>query len=394
MSARFPLAVVLLGVTSLLADVSSEMLFAVLPFFVASAGGGGLAIGLVSGLGDAVSEVVKLGGGWASDRLGRRKPLVVAGYGVAALGKLGIAVASHWGAIVGFRAFERTGKGIRTAPRDALLAEVVAPERRGAAFGLHRAMDTAGAVVGVAVALALVLVAGWGYFPIVVAASVVGAVAIVPLLFVREPRGVPVERKGLRVALGGLPAEYRRYLATSVLFGASNVSVLFFTLHGGTVLRPEAPLVPGMLLYLAFNVVYAATSYPAGHVSDRVGRARVLVAGYALFAASCAVFAIARGWVVVGALLALGAAYGLVQGPTRALAVDRAAGAAKGTALGTFYAVVGLATFVGGVVAGLAWDAFGPWATFAFASALAVVALAHGLLSGSLRPSPSPAPSP
>ncbi|HLE97485.1 MAG TPA: MFS transporter [Candidatus Thermoplasmatota archaeon] len=379
--------VLLLGAASFVADVSGEMLFVVLPSLAVAGGGAGLALGLAGGLSDGVAEVFKLVGGRWSDRARVRKPLVLLGYGIAAVGKVGVAAARGWVVLAGARAFERIGKGIRGAPRDALLAESVPREARGAAFGLHRAMDTAGAVGGVALAFALVSLAGVSPRTIAYVSAGVAAFALLPLLLVRERPLVAPPPTDLRVAFRALPPSFRRFAAFAAVLALGRVTMLFFVFRATQVLPTERALAGAILLYLLFNVVYSATSYPAGRASDVLGRARTVAAGAALFVPCAVGFAYAGG---VGSLAllfaALGVSYALVETSLRALAVDEAGGAGKGLALGTLHAVVGVATIVGGVAAGLLWDAAGPEIAFLWCAAVAALALAIGWGNGALRP--------
>ncbi|HWH08734.1 MAG TPA: MFS transporter [Candidatus Thermoplasmatota archaeon] len=367
--------VALLAFASFLADVSGEMLMAVFPFLLVAQGATGLGLGLAGGAADAVGHLVKPFAGAVADRTRRRKPLIVAGYLAAALARVGIALASFWAFSALFRAADRVGKGLRTAPRDALLAESAPAAQRGRAFGLHRAADTAGAVVGVLAALAGLAWLGASPQAIVLAGAAFGILTLVPLLLVREADAVPGE--ATRVAEPASP-RYRLFLLVAGVFALGQVSYVFYLVRAADAAGGETAAVA---LYLLFNVAYLLVAYPAGARGDAVGRPRVLVAGYVLFAASAAALLL---WPTlpgaVAAFALLGAGFGMVDGVQRAYAADLAGGAARSTRLGVYHATTGLCTVAGGLAAGLLWDRVSPEATFAWGAVVPLAAL--GLLVG------------
>lgn len=373
--ARFPRNVVLLSITSFLADVSGEMLMAVLPFLLVATGASGLDVGLTGGLSEAVGNILKPVFGAIADRARRRKPLVIGGYLLAASARLGIAYSTRWEADLAFRSADRVGKGMRSAPRDAILAESVTRETRGRAFGLHRAADTAGAVVGVGLALLGIVLLDATDASIVLVGAIIGLATAVPLLFVRDEPATPTDGKAL---VEPVSPRYRAYLVVAALFAVGNVSYLFFVLRAREAVGGAAGAVA---LYLLFNVVYAAGAYPMGTLSDRVGKPRVLAAGFLLFALAAALMALPPSLpLALAAFLVMGASFACVDGVERAFAADLAGSAARSTRLGVFQGVVGVATVFGGVAAGLLWDRVGPWAAFAWGAAVPLVALA--LLAG------------
>lgn len=365
--------VLLLALTSLLADISGEMLMAVLPFLLVAQGATGVGVGLVGGFADAVGHALKPVAGRLADLQGKRKPLILAGYLTAAVARIGIALAATWQLSLVFRSADRVGKGMRTAPRDALLAESVAREQRGRAFGLHRAADTAGAVLGVALALAGLALLGESTRTtqgIVLVGGGIGLSTVLPLLFVREVDA------GADARPGGIEAPSPRFgafVAIAAVFALGSVSYMFFVLR---VTDATGGAAGAVALYLLFNLAYVAAAYPAGRLADRVGKPRVLVAGWLLFALPCGLLVLEPVLpVAVVAFVLIGLAFAAFDGVQRALAADLAGSARRSTRLGVFHGAVGLATVVGGLVAGFLWDAAGEWATFAWGAAVSVAAV-------------------
>jgi MFS family permease len=368
------------------------MVYPLVPFFVTAALGAGPAIlGTIEGMADSAASLLRVVSGWLSDRLRKRKALTIAGYGASALGKLLLPLATGWGLVLLGRVVDRVGKGIRTAPRDALVVDSATPGRHGSAFGLHRALDTLGAVVGVALAYVALTrfpgrytgVFGWALVPAVL--------GVLVLLVVREPRlpGAALPEVGAR-RWRPLPTTLRWFLALALVFAAGNSSNAFLLLRAGTLGYAPATAI---LLYLVYNVVYAAVSYPAGRLSDRVGRRPLLVAGYAVYALVYAAVALLRGpqdaWLLWPAFAVYGLYAGLTDGIERAVVAELAPPDARGTALGLHATIVGAALLPASVVAGQLWDRVGPAATFFLGSAMGVAA-AIGM-AVVLRPARRPA---
>ncbi len=366
-----------LGWVSLLADLSSEIVYPLFPIFVTTVLGAPVALlGLIEGVAEATASVTKYPFGQAADYTGRHRPFVLGGYGLAAAGKLILALSFVWPVALAGRFIDRLGKGMRTASRDDLIAVRVRPGRQGLAFGLHRSMDTLGAVAGPLVALALV--------ELDVPLRWIFAVAVVPALLsvlviarrVKEHRAEP-RRQAFRLALPASPA-FRWLLAGSLVFALGNSSDMFILLRA-----KEAGLSTSLviLLYVLYNVVYAGASLPLGGLSDRVGQYRLVLAGYAVFAAVYVGFAVAgSGW----SLAALFAAYGLyiaaTEGTSKALVGRAVPSGQRASALGLYSTATGLAGFAASTVGGLLWSAFGAWATFVYGAVAAVAAAAVMLL--------------
>lgn len=374
--------VTLLAVVSFINDISGEMLMAVLPFLLVAQGASGLGLGLVGGVTDGIGHLSKLIGGWAGQRRERKKGLIATGYLVSAVSRFGVALASSWPLTLGFRSFDRVGKGLRTAPRDALLAEQLPRGQRGRAFGVHRTADTAGAVVGVLLALVFLAQTGIGYDGVVLVGAVVGILSLVPLLWIDERHAVP-----LQGAVATIPEPesrlFRPFLLVAIAFSLARVSYLFYLVRAAQAI---GGIQAAIGWYLWFNVLYAAAAYPAGRLGDRVGRPRLLVAGYVATAACAGMFALDPSLVTmfVGFTL-LGFSFALAEGQGSALAADLAGTQRRSTRLGQYHAFTGVATVVGGLVAGVLWDHVSHSAAFLWGAALPIVATI-GLLA--LRPPP------
>lgn len=367
--------------TSFLMDIASEMVVHLLPLFLANVVGVGTAvIGVIEGVAESTASVLKVFSGWFSDRLGRRKGLAVGGYALSAAAKPLLLVASSWGAVAGARWVDRVGKGIRTAPRDALVADAVDEGRRGLAFGLHRAADTAGALLGVLGALVAVgLTQGGsgeltaGTFRVVVLVSVVPAALAVLVLALgaREVRPkVRQARPAVRFRSLGRP--FLVFLGIVALFELGNSADAFLVLRAQT-LGASVVGILGMLA--AFNLVYTLVSTPAGSLSDRVGRRRLIVGGWLLYAGIYLGLGLAgKAWNMWVLYLAYGAYYGVAYGTARALVADLVPPELRGTAYGSYSLVVGALDLPASAVAGVLWQGFGPRAPFFFGAALALVA--------------------
>jgi MFS family permease len=381
-----------LGVVSLCTDLSSEMVYPVNPVFLTKVlGAPPWAVGVVEGVAESTASLLKLYSGYLSDQMGRRKPLAVAGYGLAAIAKPLMSIAGSWGHVFLARLLDRTGKGLRATPRDALIAENVSPGQRGRAFGFHRSMDTSGAVLGPLV--------GWLYlrsFPehlrwlylIAFAPALLGVLVL--LLFVREARkgaeGAPAAPPTF--SLRGLSPAYRRYLLIIGLFGLGNSSDAFLLLRAGDQgVHPDHLL----LLYALFNVVEAALGYYAGGLSDRVGRRPLIAAGYGVFALVYLGFALLHSTAAVwGLFLLYGLYYTLTQGTQKALATDLSHPDRRGAEIGAFHLLVGIAALPASLVAGWLYTRVSPAAPFLLGATMAALA-AVLLLTSSTGESRTPA---
>ena len=376
---RLPAGIWVLGFVSLLMDVSSEMIHALLPLFMVGTLGMGVAlVGLLEGLAEATALILKVCSGVISDWFGRRKPLAVLGYGLGAATKPLFALASGPGLIFTARLLDRVGKGMRGAPRDALVADIAPPEQRGAAFGLRQSLDTVGAFVGPSLAVALMLL--WANdFRAVFAVAVVPALLAVLLLMVgvREParpagaaRSNPISRANLK----RLPRAYWWVVGVGAVFTLARFSEAFLVLRAEQ-LGMELALVP--LVMVAMNVVYSLTAYPFGKLSDRVSHHGLLLAGLSVLVLADVVLAVSTHW--VGLLLGValwGVHMGMTQGLLAAMVAAQAPADLRGTAFGFFNLVSGVALLAASVLAGLLWQYLGPAWTFGAGAAFSVLAMA------------------
>ncbi|MCX8007067.1 MAG: MFS transporter [Coriobacteriia bacterium] len=364
-----------LGLVSLLTDASSEAVYPVLPLFLANVIGAPVAaIGLIESLAEATAAIAKVFSGRLSDRLGRRRPLVLAGYSLSNLVKPLFALIPSWPWALALRVADRLGKGVRTAPRDALIADYAPAGKRGEAFGLHRAMDTAGAAIGPLVAWAVLALDPAGYRTVFLISAIPGTLAVlVAIALVRERAqrlGAVVDKP--TVSFRGLGRSFAIFAAISMLFGLGNSSDALLVLRAQD-LGAHAATVP--LMYFAFNVVAASLARLFGRRSDRVGRRRVLVAGFAGYALVYAGFAAARtAWAPWALFGAYGIPYALTEGMARAFVVDLVPENLRATAIGTYTFLLGLATLASSTLAGVLWDTVSPAAPFAVSAALMGVA--------------------
>ena len=381
---RAATTILLLSLVSLLTDISSEMTLNLLPIYLVGTLGVSVAVvGVIEGIAESAAAFSRLAGGAVSDRVGRRKPFVLAGYGLSAFTKPMFALVTSAGSAGALRFGDRFGKGIRTAPRDALIAEVVTARRRGLAFGLHRAGDTAGALIGVLLAAGALFAAGGGAltrgdFQLVVLLATIPAFAAVLLL--TRVRDAPRRAAAIRSApWWHAPPQgvARRYLLVVFLFALGNASDAFVILR---LLDAGASAAEVMLMLALFNGVYAALTVPAGHLSDRVGRRGLLLAGYTAYAVLYAGFALTSSLAALLVLVGLyGAYYGVTDGVGRALVADLAPCGRQGTMFGWYHMLTGLAALPASAVAGTLWTEVGPDAAFAFGSVCAAAA-AVGML--------------
>lgn len=374
--------------TSFLTDISSEMVINILPLFLSAVLGVKTnIIGIIEGIAEATSSILKVFSGWLSDRLRTRKWLAVAGYGLSALAKPFFYFANSWGAVAGVRWADRVGKGVRTAPRDALVADNVKPEQRGLAFGLHRAADTAGALLGILIAAFIVwkLQAGSSVlaehtFRTVVLISLIPAfLAVIVLALGTKEVKVEGEVRKVRISLKGLGRNFIIFLVIVGIFDLGNSSDAFLVLRA----QERGMSALNILIMLAaFNLIYTVISTPAGALSDKLGRRQLIIGGWIVYALIYLGFALAQSAVQIWLLYAAyGLYYGMAYGTAKAMVADLVPADLRGTAFGTYNAILGILDFPASVIAGLLWSGagtwkgFGPSAPFFFGAGMALLAV-------------------
>ena len=380
-----PRGVWILGFVSMFMDVSSEMIHALLPVYLVTVlGASMIAVGFIEGVAEATAMLIKIFSGALSDWLGRRKLLAALGYGLAAFTKPIFPLATGLGWIVTARFVDRIGKGIRGAPRDALVADIVPTQSRGAAYGLRQALDTVGAFLGPLIAIALMALTADNFVLVFWIAVIPAFISFALIAFaVKEPARPPAaiaNKARLRFAdAQRLSLPFWSVIAVASLLSLARFSEAFLVLKAQNVGMPIA-LVPIVLVVM--NIVYALAAYPAGAASDRLGRRGMLAVGTVMLMVADVVLAVAGDIaLVLGGVAVWGLHMGLTQGLLAALVADTAPEDLRGTGFGLFNLASGLALLAASVVAGALWDGFGPSATFLIGAALAALALvAVGLL--------------
>jgi MFS family permease len=378
--------IILLGLVSFITDASSETIFPLLPFFIAALlvmGGGsaeiGLFIGIIGGLAPALSSILKAVSGYWSDKIHRKKPFVAAGYAISSTSKIFFPLSSTAGQVAIVQIVERSGKGLRDAPRDAIIAES-AEEKKGMGFGIHRALDSAGAVVGTVIALTFLLIfhptdysgnellnvlritfffaAGLAFF------------ALIPLIFVKEKEG-KVSAK-YKLGIRNLPRQFWYALFITGLFAFANFTYMFFVFQTSDFFPAELKFIVPLALYVLFNIIYTGLSIPAGSLSDRFGKGTILIIGYGFFTITCLtfIFSTTLSFFIIGFCL-YGVSLAFIDGVERAFISDMVSPEIRGTALGTFHMVIGIAALPAGFFAGLLYD-INPSLTFLYGTVIGV----------------------
>lgn len=375
-----------LGLVSFLTDVSSEMIFPIFSLFLFNVlHAPTTIIGLIEGAAESIASLARILSGWLSDKLGKRKSLTILGYGLSTIAKPFMYIATTWGIAFGVRFTDRIGKGIRTAPRDALVADSLTPEQRGKGFGLHRAMDTFGAVVGIVSAAVVVFLCqgeNWAltrdtYQQLVLIGVIPAVLALFVFFFVREPKkerptGTSPTAK-LSGLLSGFDKRFKIFLGIIFLFSLGNSSDAFLVLRAQNL---DNPVLYILLMLVVFNLVYASISTPAGILSDKLGRKRVILLGWLIYALVYLGFALSSApwqlWLLFGLY---GVYYGLAEGVARAFVADLVPAEKRGTAYGLFHGVVGITLLPASLIAGWLWQTVNPAAPFLFGSGLAFLAM-------------------
>ncbi|MFG1466652.1 MFS transporter [Xanthobacter sp. DSM 24535] len=377
---RLPAGIWALGFVSLLMDVSSEMIHALLPvYLVVGLGATALTVGIIEGIAEATAAITKVFSGALSDRIGKRKELAALGYGLAAITKPIFPLAPSVGWLVAARFIDRVGKGIRGAPRDALVADIAPPELRGAAFGLRQSLDTVGAFIGPLLAIGLMWLFADDFASVFWVAVIPAFAALALILFVvhepARPAGLRKVRNPLsRHELGGLGAIYWWVVAVAAVFTLARFSEAFLILRAEG-MGLSLMFVPLVLVVL--NIAYALSAYPVGVLSDGMNRIGLLIVGLVLLIAADLVLAFAPGlWGIMSGLVLWGLHLGFTQGILATLVADSAPPELRGTAFGMFNLVTGAALLAASVIAGVLWDAFGAEWTFLAGAVFAALTIA------------------
>jgi MFS family permease len=384
---KLPANVVAIGLVSLLNDASSEIIYPLLPIFLAaSLGASAGAIGIIEGLAESISSLLKLFAGHRSDRLGKRKFLVVGGYALAAIMRPLLAFAGSWHQVLAIRVGDRVGKGIRTAPRDAMIADSVGLEQRGLAFGFHRAMDHGGAVIGPIIGYVLVILFAGNFTRIFLIAAIPAFVAVLVAIFVM--REAPIHKdttQPVRLSLRGFNGNFKRFLLILALFTLSNSSDAFLIVRANQS-GVSLGIIP--LLWAAHHASKVLSSLYGGDLSDRLGRKRLIVSGWVLYAAVYAGFAFVDNAVSVWALfLIYGLYFGLVEGAEKALVADLVRPEQRGTAYGLYNLAFGITVFPASLLMGI-MDWKGPATAFIVSAVMGATAAVLLLIFVRVIPAP------
>ncbi len=370
---RISATVLLLGIVSFLNDLSSEMIMPILPMFITALGGTGLVIGLIGGLRDSISSILKVFCGYWSDKTGKRKVFVFSGYLTSALFKLALAFSKIWQHILIFSGLERVGKGLRTAPRDAIISDSM-PKERGKGFGIHRALDTSGAILGSLVVFILFWFLGFNFKSVILIAAVFSLFSLIPLYFVKEKKKEPQDIS-LKIGLKNLPRSLKLFILVSSIFALANFSYMFFILRAQEFFTGKLAIGVPILLYILFNIFYAVFAIPFGALSDKIGRKKVITFGYLLFSLTCLGFAFFNSLAAFIVLFALyGVVYAIVDGNQRAFVSDLSTEKLRATALGTFHTATGLVALPASLIAGFLWQ-ITPTITFIYGSILSMASV-------------------
>ena len=391
-----PINVWIVTATSFLTDVSSEMIFNLVPLFLANVLNAGTAvIGLIDGLAETTASLMKIYSGALSDKLGQRKWITVAGYAVSAFSKPFLYIANTWGWVLGVRVSDRLGKGIRTAPRDALVADSIDEKQRGLAFGVHRAGDTAGAFVGVAIAALIVWLTERGAadltrrtFQIAVLVSIIPALlALVVLAVGARETGIQKKSTVPALSLQGMDLRFKLFMLVLILFTLGNSSDAFIILLGQ---KRGLDVIQILLMLMTFNLIYSLLAGPLGALSDRIGRHRLIIAGWIAYGLVYLGFALSHtGWHVWALYGLYGIYYAATEGSAKALVADLVTPERRGTAYGLYNAAIGLTAFPASLIAGLLWQGAFGWKGFGASAPFffgAVMSLLAGILFWILVP--------
>lgn len=366
--------IILLGITSLLTDISSEMVYPILPvYLVTRLGVSPAMLGLIEGIAESLASLLKVFSGYFSDKVKLRKPFTLLGYASSCVGKFLLYISTSWAYVFWARIIDRFGKGIRTAPRDALIADSARENKKGAAFGLHRAMDTFGATCGVLGAYFLITRYKEGFKSIFLFSLIPALLGVLVLFFVREKkREAKVSHEKLQFRWRALDARLKLFLIFAFVFALGNSSNQFLLLRAQNLGNPLEIII---LFYLVYNIVYTFASYPAAYISDRIGRKKILVSGYLFYALVYLGFALNKSPHNFWFLFAVYGLYiGFTEGVEKALIADMAPSHLRATAIGLHATIVGIGLLPASIFAGMLWKFIGPSAPFWFGGIMGILA--------------------
>lgn len=365
----------ILGLVSLFTDLSSQMVFPLIPLFLTTVlGAGAYAVGIVEGAAETAASLLKVISGYWSDKIKKRKPFVLFGYSLSSITKPLFAFANIWSFVLFIRVVERIGKGLRTAPRDAIVAESCDESVRGKAYGFHRAMDGIGSVLGAI--LAFLLLPVLGYRNIFLLAFIPSIIAVLIILFIKE-KNAPTKKEtretSIKLSFKELSMNLRMFIIVSSIFALGHFGYAFLLLRAKDIGLADNIAI---LLYVIFYIVYTICIIPFGILSDKIGRKPILIMGYLVFAiTSIGLIFISNIYGILLFFVIYGIFYAMIDGVQRAFIVDLAPKHLKATALGAFHTSIGLVALPGGLIAGLLWDIISPEATFVYGFALSIISM-------------------
>lgn len=375
----------ILGLASLFTDLSSQMVFPLIPLFLTNVlGVGAYAVGIVEGAAETTASLFKVVSGYWSDKIKKRKPFVLVGYSLSSITKPLFAFVNVWFFVLLIRVIERIGKGLRTAPRDALVAESCNESARGKAYGFHRAMDGTGSVLGAFLAFLLLPIFKYRY--IFLFAFIPSIIAVLAVFFIKEkksPLKIEAEEKLIKLNFNGLPTNLRLFIIVSSIFALGHFGYAFLLLRAKDIGLADNTAI---FLYVLFYIIYTICIIPFGILSDKIGRKPIIIIGYLVFAVTAIglIFTSNMNDIVL-LFVSYGVFYAMIDGVQRAFVVDLAPNHLKATALGIFHTAIGLVALPGGFIAGLLWDNISPESTFIYGFVLSIISLVLFLFVKSKR---------